>query len=68
MAFFRLLVTPLGVGGANTIGHMRITTIATRKALTVAAIVTVVAAATCADCASSTSSTVTCARAADANY
>ena len=46
---------------------MRITTIATRKALTFAAIATVVAAATCAG-SFSTSSTVTRARAADANY
>ena len=46
---------------------MRLTTIATRKALTIAAIATVVAAATCAGCASSTSLTVTRASAADAN-
>jgi phosphatidylserine/phosphatidylglycerophosphate/cardiolipin synthase-like enzyme len=54
--------------GPNRIGHMRLMTIAARKALTVAAIATMALAVTCCGCAAFTTSTVPDAHAADANY
>jgi cardiolipin synthase A/B len=52
----------------NTVGRMRLITIAARKALTVVAVVTIALAVTCRGCAAFITSTVPRAHGADANY
>ncbi|MGO8853622.1 MAG: hypothetical protein ACLP5J_11210 [Mycobacterium sp.] len=54
--------------GPNRIGHMRLITVAARKALTAVAMATVALAVTCCGWPAFTASTVLRAHAADANY